>query len=85
MPVVPAHETDFQHALYRGQVWEAGDDPGEGWEDVGTARLEHENLDGAEANLDELAATRAITRALSWSTGAGISAAEVLQGGQTDG
>lgn len=42
-----------------------------------TAYRDVEDMTNAHANLNELAETRAITRALSWATGAGASLAEV--------
>lgn len=67
--VTPAEETDFQHARYVATVRDSeGNILGK---DVGTARLEFEDLSGAEAQLDELAATRACRRAIEWATGAG--------------
>ena len=68
-PVTPAEETDFEHARYKAVVRDAdGEVVGE---DFGTAHLEGEDLSGAEYQLDELAATRSIRRALEWATGAG--------------
>jgi len=68
-PVTPAEDTDFTHARYKAVVRDVdGDVVGE---DFGTAHLEGEDLTGAEYQLDELASTRAIRRALEWATGAG--------------
>jgi hypothetical protein len=68
-PVTPAEETGFEHARYKAVVRDAdGDVVGE---DFGTAHLDGEDLTGAEYQLDELASTRAIRRALEWATGAG--------------
>lgn len=68
-PITAAEDTDFQHARYKAVV---RDQDGEVLgEDFGTAHLDGETLDGAEWQLDELAATRAIRRALEWATGAG--------------
>jgi len=44
---------------------------------TGTAYLPDEDLSGATGNLNELAETRAISRAMGWATGAGLSAVEV--------
>ncbi|QCC47449.1 hypothetical protein [Halobellus limi] len=44
---------------------------------TGTAYLPDEDLSGAEGNLNELAETRALSRAMGWATGAGLSAVEV--------
>ncbi|WP_143823820.1 hypothetical protein [Halosegnis longus] len=68
-PVTAAEETEFEHARYKATVRDAdGEVLGE---DFGTAHLEGEDLAGAEYQLDELASTRAIRRALEWATGAG--------------
>jgi len=75
-----AGETDHTSAEALATVWPEGEDPDEGWVDVGSAHVDVEDMKDARGNLDELAATRAITRALSWATGAGISAAEVQEG-----
>jgi hypothetical protein len=44
---------------------------------TGTAYLPEEDLSGAAGNLNELAETRALSRAMGWATGAGLSAVEV--------
>lgn len=44
---------------------------------TGTAYLPEEDLAGAKGNLNELAETRALSRAMGWATGAGLSAVEV--------
>jgi hypothetical protein len=64
-------------AAWRGIV---RDQQGREWTDVGTAHLEHEDMQGAEANLDELASTRATNRALRLATGAGMASMEELNG-----
>ena len=67
--VTAAEDTDFQHARYHAVVRDAdGEVLGE---DFGTAHLAGEDLEGAEYQLDELASTRAVRRALEWATGAG--------------
>jgi hypothetical protein len=67
--VESASETGFEYARYEAMV---NDQDGVTLaKDVGTARLETEDLEGAEGELDELAATRAARRALEWATGAG--------------
>jgi len=42
---------------------------------------EYEDMDGAEHNLLELATTRALTRAMAWATGEGLTAVEEIPGG----
>ena len=72
--VVGAHDTDWQHAKYRAVVT---DQDGEHVaNDVGSAHADWEDLQDAEAQLDELAATRAASRALAWATGEGLNAVE---------
>jgi len=67
--VTAAEDTEFQHARYHAVVRDAdGEVLGE---DFGTAHLSGEDLEGAEYQLDELASTRAVRRALEWATGAG--------------
>lgn len=73
-PVVAADETDWQYARYRAEILNADGEIVA--EEIGTAHLETEDLSGAVGNLDELAATRAIRRALEWATGAGASLQE---------
>lgn len=72
-----ASETGFEAAEARAVV---RDDDGHEWTGSATAHAATEDLRGAEGNLNELAETRAVTRALSWATGAGMSATEATQG-----
>jgi len=75
-----AHEGDDQRAVVLGKV--LNDDGEIIAQDVGTAGPpEYEDMDGAEANLDELATTRALTRAMAWATGEGLTAVEEIPGG----
>jgi hypothetical protein len=55
---------------------------GREWVDVGTAWADHEDMQGAASNLDELASTRATNRALRLATGAGLASIEELDGGE---
>lgn len=68
-----ASETDNEMAEARAEVLDDGDLVATG---VGTAHLEAEDMDGAVGNLNELAETRAISRAMGWATGAGLAAVE---------
>lgn len=52
---------------------------------TGTAHIDAEDLSGAVGNLNELAETRAISRAMGWATGAGLSAVEVDASAEYDG
>lgn len=71
--VVGAHETGYERAKYRATVM--GPDGDNLASDVGTAGPpEMEEMGDAEMHLDELAATRAATRALAWATGEGLTA-----------
>jgi hypothetical protein len=76
-PLSPSWEEPHDMAAWRGIV---RDQQGREWTDVGTAHLEHEDMQGAEANLDELASTRATNRALRLATGAGMASMEELNG-----
>jgi len=72
--IVGAHENEWSHSKYRAEVLdEAGEVVAS---DVGTAHVDAEDLSDAEANLDELAATRAACRSLAWATGEGLNAVE---------
>jgi len=72
--VVGAHQTDWKRAKYHARVEdESGNVVAS---DVGSAHLDVEDMANAEANLDELAATRAACRALAWATGEGLTAVE---------
>lgn len=73
LEVVGAHETEWERAKYRATVMD--EDGNNLASDVGTAGPpESEGMDDAECHLDELAATRAATRALAWATGEGLTA-----------
>lgn len=74
-PISPSWEEPTDMAAWRGIV---RDGEGGEWVDVGTAHLEHEDMQGAEANLDELASTRATNRALRLATGCGFASIEEL-------
>ena len=76
-PLSPSWEEPHDMAAWRGIV---RDQQGREWTDVGTAHIEHEDMKGAEANLDELASTRATNRALRLATGCGLASAEELNG-----
>ena len=73
-PIKTSVELDGEKAIYRG--WAEKD--GQRWENVGTAHLPGEDMQGAEYNLDELAATRAACRALSMATGTGVASMEEM-------
>ena len=72
--VVGAHENDWSHSKYRAEVLDEGGEIVAS--DVGTAHVDAEDLSNAQANLDELAATRAACRSLAWATGEGLNAVE---------
>lgn len=75
-----ASDTDFTAAEARAVVRDPETD--RTWSGHATAHLEDEDLSGAAGNLNELAETRAITRALAWATGEGMSAAEHPDGAE---
>ena len=69
-----AGDTDCELAEARARVLDDDEVVATG---TGTAYLPDEDLSGAAGNLNELAETRAISRAMGWATGAGLSAVEV--------
>jgi hypothetical protein len=77
-----ASDTDNELAEARAVVRDSeGDVVATG---TGTAYLPDEDLSGATGNLNELAETRALSRAMGWATGAGLSAVEVDASGEYD-
>ena len=70
-PLNPTWEDDNEFSAWKATATKDGKE----WSNVGTADLEGEDMQGAEYNLDELAATRAACRALSMATGAGVTSA----------
>jgi hypothetical protein len=81
--IVGAHETDWTHSKYWVRV--VNEDGEHIAEDVGTAGPpDAEDMSDAESNLDELAATRAATRALAWATGEGLNAVAEVAEQQTE-
>jgi len=75
-----AHEGENGRAVVLGKVLNSDGEIVA--QDIGTAGPpEYEDMDGAEANLDELAVTRAISRAMAWATGEGLTAVEEIPGG----
>jgi hypothetical protein len=77
-----ASETDCELAEARAEILEDGEVVATG---TGTAYLPEEDLSGAAGNLNELAETRALSRAMGWATGAGLSAVEVDASAEYDG
>jgi hypothetical protein len=75
-------DTDNELAEARARVLKDGDVVATG---TGTAHLPSEDMDGAAGNLNELAETRALSRAMGWATGAGLSAVEVDAAAEYDG
>lgn len=75
-PLNPTWEGDSDTASWRGIVRDGDKE----WSNVGTAHLDHEDMQGAGANLDELAATRSACRALSMATGTGVASMEEMIG-----
>lgn len=67
-------ETDSTLAECEAQVLDGDEVVAEA---TGTAHIDGEDMSDAVANLNELAETRAYSRALGWATGAGLSAVEV--------
>lgn len=78
--IVGAHEMDWDHAKYAARVID--EDGQQVANDVGSAHADAEDLQDAHANLDELAATRAASRAMAWATGEGLNAVEEIAADQ---
>ena len=78
-PIKPSWEVDEGKVVYKGFV---EDDDGRTWEDYGTASYGEEIV--GDENLDELASTRATTRALRLATGAGMTSLEEIEDGASN-
>ncbi|MFB6243197.1 MAG: hypothetical protein ABEH80_03780 [Halobaculum sp.] len=81
--IVGAHETDWERAKYRAVILD--EDEQTLAQSVGTAGPpDMEDMANAEMHLDELAETRAWTRAASIATGEGMTALAEVHPGQSD-
>ncbi len=75
--ITPAGETDHEYAEFKATAWNRGDDPEQGYTGHGTARAS-EDRRGIENNLNEMAETRAMKRAVAWASGVGLLAWEEM-------
>jgi hypothetical protein len=72
-----AGETDHEFAEFKATAWKRGDGPEEGYTGHATARRT-EDRRGIENNLNEMAETRAMNRAVAWASGVGLLAWEEM-------
>lgn len=72
-----AGETDHEFAEFKATAWKRGDGPEEGYTGHATARRT-EDRRGIENNLNEMAETRAMKRAVAWASGVGLLAWEEM-------
>lgn len=75
--ITTAGETDHEYAEFKATAWRKGDDPERGYTGHATARAA-EDRRGIEHNLNEMAETRAMKRAVAWASGVGILAWEEM-------
>lgn len=75
--ITTAGETDHQYAEFEATAWQKGDGPERGYTGHATARAT-EDRRGIENNLNEMAETRAMKRAVAWASGVGILAWEEM-------
>lgn len=75
--ITTAGETDHEYAEFRATAWERGESPERGYTGHATARAT-EDRRGIENNLNEMAETRAMKRAVAWASGMGILAWEEM-------
>ncbi|WP_227356976.1 hypothetical protein [Haladaptatus salinisoli] len=76
--ITTAGETDHQFAEFKASAWKKEDGPEHAYTGHGTA-LASENRTGIENNLNEMAETRAMKRAVAWASGIGILAWEEMR------
>ena len=77
--ITTAGETDHQYAEFVARAWKKADGPENAYTGHATARAS-EDRRGMADNLNEMAETRAMKRAVAWATGVGILAWEELSG-----
>ena len=77
--ITTAGETDHEYAEFRARAWKKADGPENAYTGHATARAT-EDRRGMSDNLNEMAETRAMKRAVAWATGVGILAWEELAG-----
>lgn len=76
--ITTAGETDHQYAEFKANAWKKEDGPEHAYTGHGTA-LASENRTGIMNNLNEMAETRAMKRAVAWASGIGILAWEEMR------
>lgn len=72
-----AGETDHEYAEFKATSYKKGESPEEGYTGHATARAS-EDRRGIEDNLNEMAETRAMKRAVAWASGLGLLASEEM-------
>ena len=77
--ITTAGETDHEYAEFKATAWKKEDGPECGYTGHATARASEERR-GMADNLNEMAETRAMKRAVAWASGIGILAWEELAG-----
>lgn len=77
--ITTAGETDHEYAEFVARAWKKADGPENAYTGHATARAT-EDRRGVADNLNEMAETRAMKRALAWASGVGILAWEELSG-----
>ena len=76
-PLTTAGETDHEYAEFRARAWKKDEGPEAAYTGHGTARVS-ESRSGIADNLNEMAETRAMKRAVAWASGVGILAWEEM-------
>ena len=77
--ITTAGETDHEYAEFKARAWKKDDGPECAYTGHATARAS-EDRQGLADNLNEMAETRAMKRAVAWASGLGILAWEELAG-----
>ncbi len=78
-PITTAGETDHEYAEFRARAWRKEDGPEHAYTGHATARASEDRSRMAD-NLNEMAETRAMKRAVAWASGVGILAWEEMVG-----
>jgi hypothetical protein len=76
-PITAAGGTDHEYAEFRARAWKKEDGPEAAYTGHGTARVS-ESRSAIADNLNEMAETRAMKRAVAWASGVGILAWEEM-------
>ena len=75
--ITTAGETDHEYAEFKATAWKKDEGPENGYTGHATARAS-EARRGIENNLNEMAETRAMKRAVAWASGVGLLAWEEM-------